>query len=103
MRYPAVVTKEGKNLLADFPTGPSCQTFAPPGHAIEREAKEALELWLETHLQDRMLPPRPPRTFKARKGTVLWVSVEPRLAGRWSCAGCVKTSRNSCSLNNVSA
>jgi predicted RNase H-like HicB family nuclease len=80
MRYPAVVTKEGKNLLADFPTGPGCQTFAPPGHAIEREAKEALELWLETHLQDRMLPPRPPRTFKARKGTVLWVSVEPRLA-----------------------
>jgi transcriptional regulator with XRE-family HTH domain/predicted RNase H-like HicB family nuclease len=80
MRYPAVVTKEGKNLLADFPTGPSCQTFAPPGHAIEREAKEALELWLETHLQERMLPPRPPRTFKARKGTVLWVSVEPKLA-----------------------
>ena len=26
MRYPAVVTKEGKNLLADFPTCPGCQT-----------------------------------------------------------------------------
>jgi transcriptional regulator with XRE-family HTH domain/predicted RNase H-like HicB family nuclease len=80
MRYPAVVTKEGKNVLADFPTCPGCQTFAPPGRAIEHEAKEALELWLESHLQERMLPPRPPRTFKARKGAVLWVPVEPRLA-----------------------
>jgi DNA-binding XRE family transcriptional regulator/predicted RNase H-like HicB family nuclease len=80
MRYPAVVTKEGKNVLADFPTCPGCQTFAPPDHTIEHEAKEALELWLETHLQERMLPPRPPRIFKARKGTVLWVSVEPKLA-----------------------
>src|ERR1700687_3924017 len=80
MRYPAVVTKEGKTLLADFPTCPGCQTFAPPGHAIEHEAKEALELWLEAHLQERMLPTRPPRSFKARKGTVLWVPVEPKLA-----------------------
>jgi len=80
MRYPAVVTKEGKNLLADFPTCPGCQTFAPPGCDIEHEAKEALELWLESNLQERILPPRPPRTFKSRKGTVLWVPVEPKLA-----------------------
>src|SRR5207253_346034 len=80
MRYPAVVTKEGKNVLADFPTCPGCQTFAPPGRDIEHEAKEALELWLESHLQQRMLPPRPPRSLKARKGTVLWVPVDPKLA-----------------------
>ena len=80
MRYPAVVTKEGKSLLAEFPTCPGCQTFAPPGRAIEHEAKEALELWLESNLQERMLPPRPPRSFKARKGTLLWVPVEPKLA-----------------------
>jgi len=80
MRYPAVVTKEGKNTLAEFPKCPGCQTFAPPGHNIEHEAKEALGLWLETQLQERMLPARPPRTFKARKGTVLWVPVEPKLA-----------------------
>src|SRR5438874_13488464 len=80
MRYPAVVTKEGKNLLADFPTCPGCHTFAPQGRDIEHEAKEALELWLESHLQERMLPPRPPRTFRSRKGTVLWVPVEPKLA-----------------------
>jgi transcriptional regulator with XRE-family HTH domain/predicted RNase H-like HicB family nuclease len=80
MRYPAVVTKEGKNVLAEFPTCPGCQTFAPPGRDIEHEAKEALDLWLETHLQERSLPARPPRTFKARRGTLLWVSVEPKLA-----------------------
>jgi len=39
-----------------------------------------LELWLESHLQERILPPRPPRTFKGRKGTLLWVPVEPKLA-----------------------
>src|SRR5438876_2950206 len=80
MRYPAVVTKEGKNVLAEFPTCRGCQTFAPPGREIEHEAKEALELWLESNLQERMLPPRPPRSFKARKGTVLWVPVKPKLA-----------------------
>ena len=80
MRYPAVVTKEGKNVLAEFPACPGCQTFAPPGRDIEHEAKEALELWLESNLQERVLPPRPPRSFKARKGTVLWVPVDPKLA-----------------------
>src|SRR2546425_13190841 len=33
MRYPAVVTKEGKNLLTDLPTRPGCHTSVPPGHA----------------------------------------------------------------------
>lgn len=80
MRYPAIVTKEGAAVLAEFPTCPGCQTFAPPGKSIEHEAKEALELWLETQLQERTLPARPPRTFKARRGSVLWVSVDPKLA-----------------------
>jgi transcriptional regulator with XRE-family HTH domain/predicted RNase H-like HicB family nuclease len=79
MRYPAIVTKDGKSLLAEFPTCPGCQTFAPRGRDIEHEAAEALALWLETHLQERMLPPRPPRSFKARKGTLLWVTVDPKL------------------------
>jgi DNA-binding XRE family transcriptional regulator/predicted RNase H-like HicB family nuclease len=80
MRYPAIVTKEGKNVLAAFPTCPGCQTFAPPRRNIEHEAKEALELWLETNLQSRRLPPRPPVRYSARRGTVLWVSVDPKLA-----------------------
>lgn len=80
LRYPAIVEKEGKNVLAEFPTCPGCQTFAPPGHDIEREAKDALEGWLETWLQERQVPPRPPATFRARRGHVLWVVVEPKLA-----------------------
>ncbi len=81
MRYPAVVTKEGKNVLAEFPTCPGCQTFAPVRRDIEHEAKEALEGWLEANLQERKLPPRPPESFRARGGCeVLWVSVEPKLA-----------------------
>ena len=33
----------------------------------------------DENLQERMLPPRPPRTFKSRKGMVLWVPVESKL------------------------
>ena len=80
MRYPAIITKEGKNVLAEFPTCPGCQTFATPSRDIEHEASEALEGWLEAHLQQRKLPPRPPETFRARHGHILWVSVDPKLA-----------------------
>jgi DNA-binding XRE family transcriptional regulator/predicted RNase H-like HicB family nuclease len=80
MRYPAIVTKEGKNVLAEFPTCPGCQTFAAPGRDIEHEASEALHGWLETRLQERQLPPRPPDTFRARNGHLLWIPVEPKLA-----------------------
>jgi predicted RNase H-like HicB family nuclease len=83
MRYPAIVTSEGENLLAEFPRCPGCQTFAPPGHAIAHEAGEALALWLETHLQEGTLPPKPPRTVKLRKGQeLLWVAVNPKLAAK---------------------
>ncbi|MFL5312229.1 MAG: type II toxin-antitoxin system HicB family antitoxin [Myxococcales bacterium] len=83
MRYPAIVIREGKNLLAEFPTCQGCQTFAPPGLAIEQEAGEALAGWLETHLQEGILPPRPPRTVKLRKGQqLLWVAVDPKLAAK---------------------
>jgi predicted RNase H-like HicB family nuclease len=83
MRYPAIVTREGKNLLAEFPTCQGCQTFAPPGRAIAHEAVEALAGWLEAHLQEGMLPPKPPRTVKLRRGQqLLWVAVDPKLAAK---------------------
>jgi hypothetical protein len=89
--YPAIVTREGKNLLAEFPTCRGCQTFAPPGFAIADEAGEALALWLETHLREGMLPPKPPPRVKLRKGQqLLWVAVDAELAAklelRWMCA-----------------
>lgn len=83
VRYPAIVTREGKNVLADFPTCEGCQTFAPPGFTIAHEAGEALALWLESHLQEGMLPPKPPRTVKLCKGQqLLRVAVDPKLAAK---------------------
>ena len=39
MRYTAVVTKEGKQTLAEFPGCPGCQTFADPGEDIAERAR----------------------------------------------------------------
>ncbi len=80
MRYPALITKEGTSVLAEFPDCPGCQTFAEPGQNIEREAQEALEGWLEAHLIDGEAPPRPSK--RAPRGGVLWVEVSPLLAAR---------------------
>ena len=40
MRYTAVVTKEGKQTLAEFPGCPGCQTFADPGEDIAERDEE---------------------------------------------------------------
>ncbi len=76
MRYPAIITKEGKHTLAEFPDCPGCQTFAEPGEDIERMAKEALEGWLESHLAHGEVAPLP----KVRRGAFLGVAIDPMLA-----------------------
>ena len=78
MRYPAVLTREGRHTLAGFPSCPGCQTFAEPGEGIEGMAQEALEGWLEAHLVSGQAPPRPPR--RAPKGRVIWAEVPAKLA-----------------------
>lgn len=78
MRYPAIITKEGRHTVAVFPDCPGCATQADPGERIEDQAAEALQGWLEAHLITGDVPPRPPR--KAPKGKVLWVEVPARLA-----------------------
>ena len=78
MRYAAVITKEGRNTLAEFPDCPGCQTFAEPGERIEDQAADAVGGWLEAHLATGDVPPRPSR--KTPKGKVLWVDVPARLA-----------------------
>lgn len=78
MRYAAIITKEGRNTLAEFPDCPGCQTFAEPGERIEDQAAEALQGWLEAHLITGDVPPKPSR--RAPKGKVLWVEVPARLA-----------------------
>lgn len=81
MRYPAVITKERKQTLAEFPDCPGCQTYASPGESIQAAAGEALEGWLEATLARRDVPPAP---SKRVKGEVLWVPVPAQLAAKVS-------------------
>ena len=89
MRYPAIVTKEGKFTLAEFPDCPGCQTFVEAVGSIATRAAEALEGWLETSLEFGDAPERPSKRTSAPKGgAVLWVPVPPKLAAaleiRWA-------------------
>jgi predicted RNase H-like HicB family nuclease len=47
MHDTAIVTKEGRQTLAEFPGCPGCQTFADAGDDIGNCASEALLGWLE--------------------------------------------------------
>jgi DNA-binding XRE family transcriptional regulator/predicted RNase H-like HicB family nuclease len=78
MRYPAIITKEGKKTLASFADCPGCQTEADPGEDISVQAADALTGWLESHLLLGRVPPRPSK--RKPKGKVLWVEVPPGLA-----------------------
>ena len=78
MRYPAVITKDGRSTVAVFPDCPGCATQADPGERIEDQAAEALQGWLEAHLITGDVPPRPPR--RAPKGKTLLVEIPARLA-----------------------
>lgn len=81
MQYPAVITREGKFLLAAFPDCPGCQTFVEEGESIEEAAQEALEGWLESNLGRDLVPPQP--SSRIGKGQrILRVPVDPRLGVR---------------------
>lgn len=80
MRYPALIWREGKDLLAEFPDCPGCQTFAGPNRDIDAEAKEALEGWLESCLIDGTVPPVPSKSLRHPPGKhVRWIEVSPNL------------------------
>ena len=79
MRYPAIITTDGKNTLADFPDCPGCQTFAEPGESIEAQAEEALVGWLESMFEARDTV-RPPSRKLSADQQVLWVEVPAPLA-----------------------
>jgi DNA-binding XRE family transcriptional regulator/predicted RNase H-like HicB family nuclease len=59
MHYDAYVRREGKHLLVEFPDCPGCQTFVDSRNALANTAQDALEGWLEAHLVDGRIPPRP--------------------------------------------
>jgi DNA-binding XRE family transcriptional regulator/predicted RNase H-like HicB family nuclease len=83
MEYLARATKERQRTLVDFPDCPGCQTFAERGEDIAQLARDALEGWLETHLEDGDAPPRP-TTRRRRSGTarLIPIRIDPTLAVR---------------------
>jgi DNA-binding XRE family transcriptional regulator/predicted RNase H-like HicB family nuclease len=88
MHYTAVVTKEGKQTLAEFPGCPGCQTFADPGEDIAERAEEALGGWLEAHLASGQAPPEPKKLrSKGRERTIevpVPAKLAVKLAVRWA-------------------
>ena len=80
MQYTALITKEGKRTLAEFPGCPGCQTFADENEDIAERAEEALTGWLEAHLASGQAPPEPKRTRPKGRGRMIEVSVPARLA-----------------------
>lgn len=87
MQYPAVVTREGRFILVEFPDCPGCQTFVEEGESIEDAAEEALAGWLESNLGRDLVPPQPSHTL-GKSEKVLLVPVNPflgvRLELRWA-------------------
>jgi DNA-binding XRE family transcriptional regulator/predicted RNase H-like HicB family nuclease len=67
MHYVAYISKEGRHTLAEFPDCPGCQTFSD-GEDLAEVAREALEGWLEAHLVDGKVPPRPVEHTNAPQG-----------------------------------
>ncbi len=78
MRYPAIITKDGKKTLATFPDCPGCQTEADPREDISIQAADALTGWLEAHLLLGRVPPQP--STRKPRGRVLWIEVPAGLA-----------------------
>ncbi len=68
MHYVAYISREDNHVLAEFPDCPGCQTFADSGDEIANAARDALEGWLEAHLVDGQVPPRPVDHSTAPKG-----------------------------------
>lgn len=76
MKYHAKFEREGRQWLATFTDAPGCQTFADNQNALLRAAQEALEGWLEAHLESGQVPPRP----RARVAGTVAVGVPAQLA-----------------------
>lgn len=85
MHYPAVVAREGRVLLAEFPDCPGCQTFAEDQESLEANAEEALTGWLESNLGRDLVPPRPgQRSGKNILLVPVPVSLGLRMELRWA-------------------
>ena len=89
MQYPAIVIRQGRVFLIEFPDCPGCQTFARDEAEIDARAGDALEGWLEVNLEDGEAPPQPSaRRRGVRGGAVRKIPVSSQLAAaieiRWA-------------------
>jgi DNA-binding XRE family transcriptional regulator len=83
MQYLAHLTTEGRRTAIVFPDCPGCQTFAGAREDALTLARDALEGWLELHLEDGDAPPRPSLELRRARGArVLAVRIDPVLAVR---------------------
>jgi antitoxin HicB len=73
MEYVAKLTTEHGRWLVEFPDCPGCQTFGETKEEAMAMAREALEGWLEAHLEYGDAPPRP----APHRGVA--IQVRPRL------------------------
>jgi DNA-binding XRE family transcriptional regulator/predicted RNase H-like HicB family nuclease len=80
VRYTAIITKVGRQTLAEFPGCPGCQTFADPGEEIAGRAEEALIGWLEAHLVSGQAPPEPKVARARGRAKAIQVTVPAKLA-----------------------
>jgi transcriptional regulator with XRE-family HTH domain/predicted RNase H-like HicB family nuclease len=80
MQYTALITKAGKQTLAEFPGCPGCQTFADPGEDILARAEEALTGWLEAHLVSGQAPPEPTTVRSRGRARAVQIPVPAKLA-----------------------
>ena len=82
MHYLAILRREGSKTLVSFPDCPGCQTFGRTREHALTNAVEALEGWLETHLQAGDAPPQPRRRNTKSSSTSAPVTISPVLAVR---------------------
>jgi ribosome-binding protein aMBF1 (putative translation factor) len=81
MRYLATLAKERRRTLIDFPDCPGCQTFVTARKSVVEVARDAVEGWLELHLEEGDVPPEP--TYVPKRGArVIDVAIDPSLAVR---------------------
>jgi transcriptional regulator with XRE-family HTH domain/predicted RNase H-like HicB family nuclease len=73
MHYDVFISNEGDQALAEFPDCPGCQTFSDIDDpaALADASYEALNGWLEAHLIDGQVPPRPMTRTTAPEGKTL--------------------------------
>lgn len=81
MIYVAKTSTERGRMLIEFPDCPGCQTFAERRDDPVIVARDALEGWLELHLEDGDFPPHP-RFRWAAGGKRLRVRISPSIAIR---------------------